>query len=65
MDLLAQRRNGRERNVTENDIAERIVEAAFRVHWSLGPGLLESVYEVALAWELYRTGNGLPDEKIR
>lgn len=42
--------------MTENEIAELIVEAAFRVHRSLGPGLLESVYEVALAWELARLG---------
>jgi GxxExxY protein len=42
--------------VTENEIAELIVEAAFRVHRGLGPGLLESVNEVALAWELTRLG---------
>jgi hypothetical protein len=29
--------------VTENEIAKRIVDAAFRIHTSLGPGLLESV----------------------
>jgi len=29
--------------VTENEIAKHIVDAAFRIHTSLGPGLLESV----------------------
>lgn len=33
-----------------------MVEAALRVHRALGPGLLESVYEVCLAHELVRTG---------
>jgi len=42
--------------VTENEAAKQIVDAAFRVHTSLGPGLLESVYEVVLAYELERRG---------
>jgi len=42
--------------VTENEIAKHIVDAAFRVHTSLGPGLLESVYEAVLAQELTRRG---------
>jgi hypothetical protein len=29
--------------VTENEIAKHIVDAAFRIHTSLGPGLLESI----------------------
>lgn len=41
----------------ENDISGRIVHAAIEVHRTLGgPGLLESVYEEALAWELTQTG---------
>ncbi len=39
-----------------NDLAREIVDAAFRVHSKLGPGLLESVYEVVLAKELERRG---------
>jgi len=31
--------------MTENDIAKEIVDAAFRIHTTLGPGLLESVYD--------------------
>ena len=33
-------------DVSENEVAKQIVDAAFHVHTSLGPGLLESVYEV-------------------
>jgi GxxExxY protein len=40
----------------ENAIAREIVDAAFKVHTTLGPGLLESVYEVVLAKELERRG---------
>lgn len=39
-----------------NAIARQIVDSAYRVHAALGPGLLESVYEVALASELRRLG---------
>jgi len=38
--------------MTENEIATQIVDAAFKLHTKLGPGLLESVYEVLLAHEL-------------
>jgi GxxExxY protein len=33
------------------DITERIIASAIEVHSTLGPGLLESVYEEALAYE--------------
>jgi GxxExxY protein len=42
--------------MTENEIAKQILDAAFLVHTGLGPGLLESVYEVVLAYELEKTG---------
>ena len=38
--------------MTENEIGTVIVETAIDVHRQLGPGLLESVYEVVLAFEL-------------
>jgi len=38
--------------VTENEIAKEVVDAAYRVHTTLGPGLFEIVYEVALTHEL-------------
>ena len=42
--------------LTENELAAFIVDAAFKVHTTLGLGLLESVYEVVLAYELKRKG---------
>jgi GxxExxY protein len=42
--------------VTENEIARQILDAAFAVHSKLGPGLLESVYEVVLAYERKKKG---------
>jgi GxxExxY protein len=42
--------------MTENAIAKEIVDAAFRIHTTLGPGLLESVYDSILAYELGRRG---------
>ena len=38
--------------MTENEIAKRILDTAFLVHTKLGPGLLESVYEVIIAYKL-------------
>jgi GxxExxY protein len=40
----------------ENAVARQIVDAAYRVHMTFGPGLLESVYEAALAYELEKRG---------
>ena len=37
---------------SENQLSKIILDAAFRVHTKLGPGLLETVYEVILAHEL-------------
>ena len=42
--------------LTPNCIAREVVDAAYRIHVALGPGLLESVYEVVLANELQRRG---------
>ena len=40
----------------ENEIARIVVDTAYRIHSTLGPGLLESVYEVVLAYELRKQG---------
>jgi GxxExxY protein len=41
----------------ENDVSGQIVDCAIEVHRTLGgPGLVESVYEEALAWELQQRG---------
>ena len=42
--------------MSENEIARIVVDAAIEVHRTLGPGLLESVYEVVLAYELQKRG---------
>jgi len=42
--------------LTENEIAKEVVDAAFKVHTTLGPGLLESVYEAVLAFEIRKRG---------
>jgi hypothetical protein len=41
-------------------IAEQVVDAALKVHKTLGPGLLESVYEACLAHELKAVDQMLP-----
>lgn len=40
----------------ENDLASIIVDASYHIHVSLGPGLLESVYEEILYYELTSVG---------
>lgn len=40
----------------ENDIAKIVVDAAYKIHTRLGPGLLESAYQVILAYELRTRG---------
>ena len=40
--------------MNENEIAKIIVDSAYKVHVALGPGLLESVYQRALAYELQK-----------
>lgn len=42
--------------MTENEIANIVMDAAFQLHRELGPGLLESVYEVILAKKLTDIG---------
>ncbi len=43
----------------ENEIGEAILGAAMKVHSALGPGLLETVYEVCLAHELEKQGHNI------
>ena len=42
--------------MTENEISKIIVDCAFKIHTTVGPGLLESVYEAILTYELERRG---------
>ena len=39
-----------------NEITHQIIDAAYKIHVSLGPGLLETVYEVVLSHELRKRG---------
>jgi GxxExxY protein len=42
--------------MTENELSRIIVDSAFKIHTTLGPGLFESVYEITMAHELRRRG---------
>ena len=42
--------------MTENEISYKIRGAIFKVYKELGPGLLESIYEAALCYQLTKDG---------
>lgn len=44
-------------NMDENEISKIVLDAAFKVHRELGPGLFESVYETVLEYELINKYN--------
>ena len=46
-----------------NLISHNIIGAAFKVHSALGPGLLESTYEVCLEYELVKLGYKVERQK--
>ncbi|MEM8866498.1 MAG: GxxExxY protein [Planctomycetota bacterium] len=39
-----------------NDVSGQVIDAAIKVHRTLGPGMLESAYEACLLFELHRRG---------
>ena len=41
--------------MTENEISKIVLDAAFEIHREPGPGLLESVYEAIMEYELIHT----------
>lgn len=49
--------------MSENEISYKIIGAAIELHRTLGPGLLESVYEVALARDLIEIGLNVEQQK--
>ena len=49
--------------MTENEISKLLVNAAFKIHQNLGPGLLESAYEECLFYELNKTGLYIQKQK--
>ena len=44
------------RDAERDPVTSSIIGAAIEVHRNLGPGLLESIYETCLAWELHNRG---------
>lgn len=42
--------------MTENEISKIVVNTAYQIHTKLGPGLLESVYEEIMHYELIKQG---------
>ena len=46
----------------ENDISRIIVDCAYHIHRELGPGLLESVYEKVLIYELEKKGLNIDNQ---
>jgi GxxExxY protein len=46
-----------------NQITHEILDAAYKVHTNLGPGLLESSYQACLIYELKKKGLNLESEK--
>ena len=47
----------------ENYLAKIVVDIAYKIHTRLGPGLLESVYEVAFAHELRKLNLNIETQK--
>jgi len=50
--------------MTENEISREIVDASYKIHTSLGPGLLESVYEAVLVYELEKRNLKVERQKV-
>lgn len=50
--------------MTENELAEKVIGLAIKVHNILGPGLLESAYEKTLIFELNRNGLRTEVQKV-
>ncbi len=49
--------------MNNNQITEKIIGSAIQVHRILGPGMLESVYEECLAFELRKLGLAIEKQK--
>jgi GxxExxY protein len=47
-----------------NDLTYKILGCAYKVHSELGPGLLESTYEVCLVHELLKAGLTVEQQKL-
>ena len=49
--------------MTENELVTIVCNAGFKVHKTLGPGLLESAYEECLYYELQKSGMSVAKQK--
>ncbi len=49
--------------MTENEISKIVVNTAYQIHTQLGPGLLESVYEEIMYYELTKQGLSIDRQK--
>ena len=49
--------------MSDTELTEQILRAAFTVHSALGPGLLESSYKACLTYELLKSGLYVETEK--
>jgi len=50
--------------MTENQISSIVLDCAMKVHTQLGPGLLESVYEACLKYEIEKVGLSVESQKL-
>ena len=48
--------------MTENELAKIVVDVAYQIHTKLGPGLLESVYQKIMLYELRKRGLNVEEE---
>ena len=51
------------KNMERDQITHEILDSAYKVHSTLGPGLLESAYRTCLAYELRKKGLYVEEEK--
>jgi len=51
--------------MTENELAKIVVDVAYQIHTKLGPGLLESVYQKVMLYELQKRGLHVQEEVPR
>jgi hypothetical protein len=61
---LKQSKSVNAKQMTENEIANIVFEAALRIHKRLGPGLLESAYEECMFYELKKSNLKVENKKL-
>jgi GxxExxY protein len=53
---VAAERRSQQGSMHENEVATAVLDAAFKIHRTLGPGMFEKVYEALLEHELQKAG---------